>query len=272
AGRSCLDESRAGSCLPGWTSSASMACPCRSTAGSDRRRTASCPRSFARPSPRSSIAGSWGSCSSSSIAATATPSASSPSRFSSSGAASTRSACRDRSRGKHLAPDRARHRRHRRRGSRGRGPAAAGRPPGPGPHPRAPAVAVAGGRGRLPAGGRAPGGPGGRGRGGRRRRAAWPPLPCRGLEREAAFERVNVTGTRLVADGAVAAGVSRLVFFSTIAVYGLTGPEGADEATPPRPESAYARTKLEGEEAVRDADGRGGLRTTVLRLAAVYGP
>jgi UDP-glucose 4-epimerase len=96
-------------------------------------------------------------------------------------------------------------------------------------------------------------------------------LPRPRPELRSAYERVNVEGTRLVAAAAAASGVTRLVFFSSIAVYGATGPEGADESTPPQPESIYARTKLSGEEAVRAADGRAALRTCVLRLAAVYG-
>jgi len=87
------------------------------------------------------------------------------------------------------------------------------------------------------------------------------------------FERVNVEGTRVVAEEAARGGVRRLVFFSTISVYGPTGPEGADEDTPPRPDTLYAETKLRAEDVVvRSAQGSGDLTTSVLRLAAVYGP
>ncbi|HEX9187632.1 MAG TPA: NAD-dependent epimerase/dehydratase family protein [Vicinamibacteria bacterium] len=86
-------------------------------------------------------------------------------------------------------------------------------------------------------------------------------------------ERVNVEGTRVVAEESARAGVARLVFFGTIAVYGPTeaGVE-ADENSAARPESPAAVTKLRAEEAVRGADGRGRLRTTILRASAVYGP
>ena len=94
--------------------------------------------------------------------------------------------------------------------------------------------------------------------------------PTPALTRE--YERVNVEGARVVAEESTRAGVSRLVLFSTIAVYGPTGPDGADEDTPPRPDSPYAQTKLRAEEAVRRLDGTAELRTSVLRLAAVYGP
>jgi nucleoside-diphosphate-sugar epimerase len=86
------------------------------------------------------------------------------------------------------------------------------------------------------------------------------------------FERVNVEGTRVVVEEAARAGVKRLVFFSTISVYGPTGVEGADENSAPRPDTLYGTTKLRAEEIIRSPPGSGGLTTTVLRLAAIYGP
>jgi nucleoside-diphosphate-sugar epimerase len=86
------------------------------------------------------------------------------------------------------------------------------------------------------------------------------------------FERVNVEGTRVLVEEAARAGVKRLVFFSTISVYGPTGPEGADEDSVPRPDTLYGETKLRAEDVVRSAPGSGDLTTAVLRLAAVYGP
>jgi UDP-glucose 4-epimerase len=81
--------------------------------------------------------------------------------------------------------------------------------------------------------------------------------------------RVNLAGTRVLAQAARASGVSRFVFFSTISVYGPAGRgEVHDESSPLRPDSAYAETKAAAEEAVRSA----GLPSVVLRLAAVYGP
>jgi nucleoside-diphosphate-sugar epimerase len=87
------------------------------------------------------------------------------------------------------------------------------------------------------------------------------------------FEQTNVEGTRVVAGESCAAGVKRLVYFSTICVYGPT-PEGlaVDEDAPVRPGDVYARTKLEAESvvrAMRDSDGVP--LGVVLRLAAVYG-
>lgn len=88
----------------------------------------------------------------------------------------------------------------------------------------------------------------------------------------AASERVNVTGTANVLAAAQAQGVARLVFFSTIAVYGHGHGATLRETTPPQPDTLYGRTKLAAEElvlAARRADGAA--LGVVLRLAAVYG-
>jgi nucleoside-diphosphate-sugar epimerase len=86
------------------------------------------------------------------------------------------------------------------------------------------------------------------------------------------YQRINVEGSRVLAQASAGAGVRRLVLLSSIAVYGPTGPVAADESTPPRPDSPYAESKLRAEETVRALNGAGTLTTTVLRLAAVYGP
>lgn len=88
-------------------------------------------------------------------------------------------------------------------------------------------------------------------------------------------ERVNVEGTQCITDAARSAKVSRLVFFSTISVYGTSRPpEVLDENSPLRPQSFYAGTKCEGEAIVlgaRRSNTKEPL-AVVLRLAAVYGP
>ncbi|HVQ41104.1 MAG TPA: NAD-dependent epimerase/dehydratase family protein, partial [Vicinamibacterales bacterium] len=83
---------------------------------------------------------------------------------------------------------------------------------------------------------------------------------------------VNVAGTRDLVQAALAAGAGRIVYLSTIAVYGATNGAMFDEGTPPRPDTPYGRTKLEAETfvtaALRDSAPIG----VVLRPAAVYGP
>lgn len=72
---------------------------------------------------------------------------------------------------------------------------------------------------------------------------------------------VNVDGAARVAAAAVTAGTTRLIYASSVAVYG-SGRTTGDE---PRPDTPYGRAKLEGEQAFRDAGG------TILRLSLVFG-
>jgi nucleoside-diphosphate-sugar epimerase len=94
------------------------------------------------------------------------------------------------------------------------------------------------------------------------------PLPSLAAE----YERVNVKGTANVVAAASRAGVDRVVFFSTIAVYGDSRGGILNEDSPADPSTFYSRTKLAAEQIVLSAtcsDGRP--LGTVLRLAAVYG-
>lgn len=87
-----------------------------------------------------------------------------------------------------------------------------------------------------------------------------------------AYESVNIQGTECVVDASLAEEVRRLVFFSTIAVYGYGAGRTLDELTAPQPHTFYAKTKLVGEGVVLSAKRSDGQPLgTVLRLAAVYG-
>lgn len=89
---------------------------------------------------------------------------------------------------------------------------------------------------------------------------------------EEKYKRINVGGTETVVDAAVRAGIRRVVFFSTIAVYGQSDGRILTEDAPPRPDTFYARTKRDAEEIVLEAKrAAGGRLGTVLRLGAVYG-
>jgi nucleoside-diphosphate-sugar epimerase len=86
------------------------------------------------------------------------------------------------------------------------------------------------------------------------------------------YERINVEGTRIVVEAALKAGVQRLMFFSTIAVYGYGQGRLITEDSTPRPDTFYAETKRAAEQivlAARRADGQP--LSVVLRLGAVYG-
>jgi nucleoside-diphosphate-sugar epimerase len=87
--------------------------------------------------------------------------------------------------------------------------------------------------------------------------------------RRATFHEVNATGTlRLVEAVEDGDNGRRLVYLSSLAAVGPAArPVAADD--PPRPLTAYGRSKLEGERYVL---GRTSIRGLVLRPPAVYGP
>jgi dihydroflavonol-4-reductase len=91
---------------------------------------------------------------------------------------------------------------------------------------------------------------------------------------EEPFQRANAQGTRNVVQGVLAARQRprRLVYLSSYAACGPARhgrPRGTDET--PEPLTAYGRTKLLGESAVREAE-RDGLEAVILRAPPVYGP
>jgi UDP-glucose 4-epimerase len=82
------------------------------------------------------------------------------------------------------------------------------------------------------------------------------------------YYRVNVEGTRILTEVASGASVQRLIFFSTISVYGASRDNIIfDEESPLNPDSFYAETKCHAEEIAKR-----GSPAVILRLAAVYGP
>jgi nucleoside-diphosphate-sugar epimerase len=86
------------------------------------------------------------------------------------------------------------------------------------------------------------------------------------------YERINVGGTATLVEAAARAGARRILFFSTIAVYGQYRGEVFTENSMPKPETPYARSKLAAERIVLDAiDSEGNSIGVVLRPAAVYG-
>lgn len=86
------------------------------------------------------------------------------------------------------------------------------------------------------------------------------------------FHEVNVDATRTFARLSAEAGVRRFVHCSTVGVYGPLQSLPADETTPPMPDIAYERSKLEGEAAIRSVIDETGLDAVILRPAWVYGP
>jgi GlcNAc-P-P-Und epimerase len=93
------------------------------------------------------------------------------------------------------------------------------------------------------------------------------------VQPECRYTKVNVDGTGALASAADAAGVERIVFASSVAVYGLEAP-GANEATPPAPFNAYGRSKLQAEAVLRDWQARDpqARSLVIVRPCVVFGP
>ncbi len=85
------------------------------------------------------------------------------------------------------------------------------------------------------------------------------------------YYEVNVEGTRNVLQAALDAGVRKVIYCSTCGVHGNVDHPPAGEDAPIRPADYYQRTKWEAEPLAREFFERG-LRTTILRPAAIYGP
>lgn len=71
---------------------------------------------------------------------------------------------------------------------------------------------------------------------------------------------------------AAAPRLERIVYLSTIGVYGDHGGAWIDEATPPRPVAERSRLRLEAEDAWQDLADRSGCALDILRLSGIYGP
>jgi nucleoside-diphosphate-sugar epimerase len=84
------------------------------------------------------------------------------------------------------------------------------------------------------------------------------------------FYQVNQVGTRNVVAAANAQNVKRLIHVSSLAAAGPATPERpAREEDPPQPVSEYGKSKLAGEDEVRN---RSQGEYVILRPSAVYGP
>lgn len=85
------------------------------------------------------------------------------------------------------------------------------------------------------------------------------------------YWRNNVANTLVLAQACVDAGVPRLVFSSTAAVYGAPPSPLVDEDTPCAPINPYGASKLAAERALADAAAAHGLSVVTLRYFNVAG-
>lgn len=81
----------------------------------------------------------------------------------------------------------------------------------------------------------------------------------------------NVTGTATLLERMQSAGVDRLVFSSSAAVYGNPDVPVVTESSPTTPQSPYGESKLVGEWLIRDQARATGLSATALRYFNVVG-
>ena len=87
------------------------------------------------------------------------------------------------------------------------------------------------------------------------------------------YKSINVGGTVKVVEASLKVGVRRIVFFSTISVYGRSDGRILTEDSMPEPETFYAKTKYDAEKIIIAAKGPDGTKIgTILRLGTVYGP
>ena len=90
-------------------------------------------------------------------------------------------------------------------------------------------------------------------------------------ETEEVYFRINTEGTRALADQAAAAGLKHFVFLSSCHVVAAESGEILNSETTPLPVSAYGRSKLEAERAIRKALSNTACAWTILRPPLVYG-
>lgn len=87
------------------------------------------------------------------------------------------------------------------------------------------------------------------------------------------FERINVGGTRTVAQAARAAGVRRFVQISSVMVYGFDAVGEIDESAPlDGAGNPYCQTKIDSEPEALAQHSADGMHVNVVRCGDVYGP
>ncbi|MDP2786965.1 MAG: SDR family oxidoreductase [Pseudomonadota bacterium] len=87
-----------------------------------------------------------------------------------------------------------------------------------------------------------------------------------------AFRSVNTEGTLNLARQCAAAGVRRFVFISSVKVNGEGRESAYTESDLPAPQDAYAISKWEAEQGLREIESATGLEVVILRPPLVYGP
>jgi len=85
------------------------------------------------------------------------------------------------------------------------------------------------------------------------------------------YEEINVGGTRNTLEAAHKQGVKKFIYCSTCGVHGNVENPPANEDAPINAADYYQQTKYEAEPVVHEYAGKG-MKTVVIRPAAIYGP
>ena len=89
----------------------------------------------------------------------------------------------------------------------------------------------------------------------------------------AIFQRINVAGTKQLAESASDQGVKRLIFISSVKVHAeRTTKAPLQESDPPAPEDAYGQSKWQAEQLLHAISKRTGLEIVIFRPPLIYGP
>ncbi len=92
------------------------------------------------------------------------------------------------------------------------------------------------------------------------------------IEKPNLYMHVNAEGTASVAKASVEAGVEKIVYLSSAAVYGHPKHLPVDEEHPTNPISPYGASKLAGEYVLKTICMNNSVKHVILRLFNVYGP
>lgn len=85
------------------------------------------------------------------------------------------------------------------------------------------------------------------------------------------YYEVNVNGTKILADACATNGVKRIIFTSSVAIYGLNAGTPS-EKTPPKPFNDYGKSKLQAEEVLHQWHGADTSRQlAIVRPTVVFG-
>lgn len=85
------------------------------------------------------------------------------------------------------------------------------------------------------------------------------------------YRKINVEGTRLLAEAALRSGVKRFIYCSSTEAIGPVENPPGNEDTQPNPQFEYGRSKLEAEKVIKML-GESGLEYTIIRPSGLYGP